>query len=254
MSVVIPVKDDGVELERVLQDLAAQTVAPDEVIVVDNASTEDIASIARRAGARVVFEAAPGIPAAASAGYDAAASPIIARCDADSRLPRDWIERIEHRIGRGDVAAVTGPGDFYSDADVERDGRVLRLLSNVYMSSYRWGMHAALGNPPLFGSNCAFRADVWRAVRSRVHRTGDDIHDDIDLSVHLGRRHLVAWDRDLRVGISSRPLDRGARRLRVARGWRSLSLHWPHESPLLRWRRRIKWRGEFRAEPALRRR
>src|SRR3954452_8207081 len=84
VSVVIPVKDDAVALERCLRLLGQQTVAPLEVVVVDNGSRDASAAGARRHGARVVTEPTPGIPAAASTGYDAARGDLIARCDADS--------------------------------------------------------------------------------------------------------------------------------------------------------------------------
>ncbi|RIJ54999.1 glycosyltransferase, partial [Clavibacter lycopersici] len=66
VSVVIPVRDDAGHLRACLQALAGQTVAPDEVVVVDNASRDDSAEVARLAGARVVHEPVVGIPAAAA--------------------------------------------------------------------------------------------------------------------------------------------------------------------------------------------
>ena len=72
VSVVIPVRDDAEMLARCLAALAAQTRPADEIVVVDNGSSDDSASVARSAGARVVAEATPGIPQAASTGYDAA--------------------------------------------------------------------------------------------------------------------------------------------------------------------------------------
>jgi glycosyltransferase involved in cell wall biosynthesis len=94
VSVVIPVKDDAVPLERCLAALARQSVAPLEVVVVDNGSVDDSAGVAARYGARVVPEPAPGIPAAAATGYDAALGDVIARCDADTLPPPDWVARL----------------------------------------------------------------------------------------------------------------------------------------------------------------
>ncbi|MCU1432036.1 MAG: glycosyl transferase family 2, partial [Actinotalea sp.] len=81
LSVVVPVKDDAVALRRCLRQIGRQTVEPLEVIVVDNGSRDTTAAVAREHGARVVVEAAPGIAAAASAGYDAAVGQVIVRCD-----------------------------------------------------------------------------------------------------------------------------------------------------------------------------
>ena len=83
VSVVIPVKDDAALLTRCLSALAAQDRPVDEIIVVDNGSSDDSADRARAAGARVVRCDDPGIPAAASAGYDAARGDLILRRDAD---------------------------------------------------------------------------------------------------------------------------------------------------------------------------
>lgn len=234
---MIPVKDDREALERVLGDLASQTRAADEIVIVDNAGSQDLSDLASRYGLRLLHEPTPGIAAAASTGYDAARFSVIARCDADSRLSADWIERIAESFGEQDVGAVSGPGHFYG---YPSGARRRRAASAAYMGLYRASMHAALGHPPLFGSNCAFRNEAWRAVRDRVHRSRTDIHDDVDLSVHLGEEYRIVWNSALRVGVSADALtERGTRRIRLARGWRSLSLHWPQQSPLLRWRRRL---------------
>ncbi len=157
VSVVIPVRDDAGHLRACLQALARQTVAPDEGVVVDNASRDDSAEVAREAGARVVREPVVGIPAAASAGYDAARHEVISRLDADCVPPADWIERLGDVLAaRPDVAAVTGAARFL-------DGpRALRGVAAVaYLGAYFVSVTLALGHPPLFGSNFALRRDAW---------------------------------------------------------------------------------------------
>ena len=79
VSVVIPVKDDAVALRSCLEVLTRQSLAPLEIVVVDNGSSDDSAAVAMAYGARVVAEPSPGIPAAASTGYDAARGEVIAR-------------------------------------------------------------------------------------------------------------------------------------------------------------------------------
>ncbi|WP_219980766.1 glycosyltransferase [Microbacterium sp. HD4P20] len=44
VSVVIPVKDDDRELGRCLRGLSLQTLKPDEIVVVDNGSSDAAAS------------------------------------------------------------------------------------------------------------------------------------------------------------------------------------------------------------------
>jgi cellulose synthase/poly-beta-1,6-N-acetylglucosamine synthase-like glycosyltransferase len=232
VSVVIPVRDDAGHLRACLRALAGQTVPPDEVVVVDNASRDDSAEVAREAGARVVREPVLGIPAAASAGYDAARHEVIARLDADCVPPADWIERLGDVLAaRPDVDAVTGGARFL-------DGpRALRGIAAVaYLGAYFASVTLALGHPPLFGSNFALRRDAWLEVRDEVHREGTHLHDDIDLSVHLGPERRIVLDPRLGMGISMRPLTRPSTLpLRMSRGMASLTVHWPHELPWLRW-------------------
>ncbi|MBB5640278.1 glycosyltransferase family 2 protein [Cryobacterium roopkundense] len=68
ISVVIPCHNPAGLLERVLAALELQTRQPDDLIVVDTASTDATCKVARAAGARVVFESLHGIWPAAAAG------------------------------------------------------------------------------------------------------------------------------------------------------------------------------------------
>jgi glycosyltransferase involved in cell wall biosynthesis len=234
VSVVIPVKDDAEPLERCLAALARQTVTPLEVVVVDNGSVDHSAAVAARYGARVVREPAPGIPAAAATGYDAAVGDVIARCDADSVPPPDWVHRLLVGLPPG-VAAVTGSGWFY---DLPAG---LRLVARWgYLSTYFVSVHAALGHPTLWGSNMAFRRSSWLEVRDRVHRADPELHDDIDLAFVLGPERKIRHDRALRVGVSARCL-RGSSQLRrrMRRATRTLRLHWASRPPWERWRFRF---------------
>ncbi|WP_051274357.1 glycosyltransferase family 2 protein [Cellulomonas sp. URHD0024] len=234
ISVVIPVLDDAALLERCLQSLAAQQVAPSEVIVVDNGSADDSVRVASGHGAVVVSEPRRGIGYAAATGYDAAGGQIIARCDADSVLPSDWLARIQRAFADDErLGALTGPGRFYDAPPV-----VSWCAAVFYMRLYFAVMWVTLGHTSLFGSNCAFRSQAWRAVRREVH-DGPDVHDDIDLSYHLGAVAVIRYAGTMHVGISARPL-RSARGMAVRwrRGLRSVVVHWPHDFPWLRWSRR----------------
>jgi hypothetical protein len=236
VSVVIPVRDDAAELERCLRLLAQQTVRPLEVVVVDNASTDGSAAVATRHGARLVAEPRVGIPAAAAAGYDAARGQVIARCDADSRPPRDWVERIVRDLAADPgLDAVTGRGRFH---DLPR--ALAPLVGRVYLGAYYLLVHAALGHTPVWGSNMALRRRTWQEVSHLVHRADPELHDDIDLSFALGPRHRVRYDRRLVVGVSGRSVrGRSQLRRRLRRAVRTLRRNWDTVPPWARWRTRL---------------
>lgn len=234
VSVVIPVKDDSAELAVCLAALRTQSRPAEEIIVVDNASSDDSAATAAAHGARVVYCADPGIPAATSRGYDAAAGDLILRLDADCRPPRTWICDVVAAFSqRPEISALTGPARFI-------DGPVLLRtpLALTYLGAYTVVSAAALGHRPLFGSNLAMRREAWQAVRTSVHRADAELHDDLDLSFHIGEHHRVGRLRARPMGISMRPFGsaRSLRR-RLGRGFRTVLIHWPDDFPPQRWAR-----------------
>jgi glycosyltransferase involved in cell wall biosynthesis len=232
ISVVIPSRDDAQMLRECLSALTHQTHPVDELIVVDNGSSDDTADVARDAGARVVYEAIAGIPRASAAGYDAASGEVIARLDADSVPPPTWLAQIEERFTDDtQLSFLTGSGRFYGASD-----RVHRRGERYYLGGLFWAMTPYLGHPPLFGSNFAMRRTAWEQLSGEVHRDRRDIHDDLDLSLCIRPWMRVAFDPELLVGVSARPfatLSGFSRRIR----WvvPTLRLHWPEENP---WRRR----------------
>ncbi len=235
VSVVIPAKDDARQLERCLAALAGQTRRADEVVVVDNGSSDPTARVAAAAGARVIRCREPGIPAATAAGFDAAAGDVLLRLDADCIPGRRWIARVLAALDDAPHAdAVTGGARFV-------DGpRILRgPLAAAYLLAYAAATIPALGHMPLFGSNFALRAPAWRRVRSTVHRHDPEVHDDLDLSFHLGEHHRIAYRAGLTMGMSMRPFSSASSLiLRLRRGVRTVTVHWPRDFPPRRWLRR----------------
>src|SRR5688572_29893593 len=114
ISVIVPCLNDAGFLGACLDALALQTRPADEIVVVDNGSTDATAAVARSAGARVVDEPMRGIWPATAAGFDAASGDLLARLDADSVPAPDWLAEVERRMAAADrPTAVTGSGQFY---------------------------------------------------------------------------------------------------------------------------------------------
>ncbi|MBC7790572.1 MAG: glycosyltransferase [Anaerolineae bacterium] len=96
VSVIIPVYNDPKRLERCLRALENQTYAARlyEIIVVDNASNENIEPIVRRfPHAQATHESRPSQFAARNAGFALARGEVIAFTDADCIPSASWIER-----------------------------------------------------------------------------------------------------------------------------------------------------------------
>jgi glycosyltransferase involved in cell wall biosynthesis len=225
ISVVIPVYNDAALLRRCLEALAAQTRQADEIVVVDNGSTDDSADVARRGGARVVTEPMRGIAPATAAGFDAARGDLFARLDADSVPPVDWLQHIEERFEESpELSALTGTADFIDGT------RVVQWLGRVaYLGGYFWAMGLLLGHSPLFGSNLALRARAWQRLRITFHRESATVHDDLDLSFQVPPGMVVAYDAALGMRISSRPFDSALSfAVRSYRGVATIVMNLPH--------------------------
>lgn len=201
ISVVVPSYNDAEMLQRCLTALDAQTRPADEVIVVDNGSSDATVEVALAHGARVVTELRRGIPQATSAGLDAATCDVVGRLDADSIPPKDWVERVARAFQRDpDLEALSGPGRYYGGHPF-----VHWFAASVHMPLYTRGVAFLIGHDVLYGSNLAIRADTWRELRHRVHRDDRTVHDDLDFTLNLVPGTKVRYDRTLIVGVSIRP-------------------------------------------------
>ncbi len=121
VTVVIPVRNAANWLPECLASVLAQL--PAEVIVVDGASTDHTAEIARAAGARVLSDGGRGVPAARMLGARAAQHTVLALIDADVVLPDGALAALlgEFEAGRFDglqfaLKSESVPGDYWGQA------------------------------------------------------------------------------------------------------------------------------------------
>jgi glycosyltransferase involved in cell wall biosynthesis len=183
-----------------LDSLSRQIEQPFEIIVVDNGSQDQTALLARPYnGVRVVRETRVGTVFARNAGFDEAKGDIIARCDADCRLPTDWTARIVANMARSNALAVTGPALFY-DVPPWMQSKVSRIHQLAYFGHGR----RTLGHEVLFGSNMAITKAAWEKTRNGVCVDETTIHEDIDLAIHVSRSGTILFDPCLRVLASLR--------------------------------------------------
>ncbi len=113
VSIIIPCRNDATSLSRVLEALGRQTYDPNqmEIIVVDNGSTDQSASIARTFPVRLLTEPVPSAYLARNRGIAAATGDYLLFLDADTVPSPDWIAQL--------VAAAMKSGSWLAGGRIE---------------------------------------------------------------------------------------------------------------------------------------
>lgn len=165
IAVIVCAYNEAAYLAPCLHSLKAQTRQADDIIVVDNASTDGTAAVARRAAdVRVIAEPARGLVHAREAARRAAQADVLAYLDADCRAPISWLERVERRfVRRRPPVAITGPYRFY---DWDWRGRALVGLYDRILAPPTHGLvHHLFGlGAILYGGNFAVRGDALARI------------------------------------------------------------------------------------------
>lgn len=152
---------------------------PNEVIVVDNNSTDKTAKIASTYKfVKIISESKQGIVYARNSGFDIATSDILGRIDADTQLNNCWTQNVLRCAqAMADNEAFTGPCRF-------RDWHGKMILFWGHRIVYFWSSYLFLGHHTLFGSNMFLKKTLWLKHRNSICLRRD-IHEDMDLSIHI---------------------------------------------------------------------
>ncbi len=199
LSVVIPAYNEESFIAGTIEALQNQTIKPDEIIVVDNNSSDRTAAIAKSMGVKVLHEPKQGITPARNRGFNAANGDIIARCDGDTRPFPDWVELLKKSFKDKSVVGVTGTNVFY-DAPV----RYKRFLETSFTKVYFIGNKFLLGHEAFYGSNMAILKNVWDKSKESTCLDDKLVHEDIDLAIHIAPYGDIVYKPELMVGCSYR--------------------------------------------------
>ena len=122
-TVVLPFFNETGYLPRTLESLAAQELSGFRLILVDNASTDGSAALAREVMARHpaietihLFESLPGKVHALATGLESVTTPFVAFCDADTYYPPHYLKRGDALFaGGGEALAAVMAMDLPED-------------------------------------------------------------------------------------------------------------------------------------------
>lgn len=208
LSIVIPAYNEEVLLAECLASVMRElegSLHDTEVIVVNNRSTDRTREVALGfPKVRVVDEMQQGLVHARKAGFLASTGALIANIDADTRLPRGWIDATMREFAAGEhVVAVSGP--FIYD-DLPRVTRHTVKLFYVVGYCFYAVNHFILGRGAMLqGGNFIVRRDVLIAAGG--YDTSIEFYgEDTDIARRMSRKGRVVWTFRLPMYTSGRRL------------------------------------------------
>jgi GT2 family glycosyltransferase len=195
ITAVVPVHNRADLLAQLLDSIDAQTLPFSGVIVIDNASTDGAAALARARGCTVISQTAnTGFARAVNLGWRAAPqSRWIAILNSDVTLDPHWLERL--------IAAAAGSsfatGTIFNATDRQAIDGTYDLLSrsgcawraghgerNAAERNANAGKQAPIAIAP--GTACLFRRDVLERLNGFDEEFGSYL-EDIDLGLRCVR-------------------------------------------------------------------
>ena len=161
VSIVIPAYNEEKIIRATVEFALAQDYPNFEVIVANNASTDDTAQILdsiKDPHLKVVFESRKGTSFAREAGRLAATGSIIGLLDADCAPNKDWISKGVQFFNNPDVVAVTGPYNYHDSSDFFRYSTLYSQYA--LMPTINFITRYMKQGGVLIGGNAFIRADV----------------------------------------------------------------------------------------------
>lgn len=245
ISAVIPHWNRRELLAALLKSLRAQTRAFDEVIVVDNGSTDGSAEFAEQSGARVVrLGSNAGFAAAVNRGIEAAGGEWIAILNNDVTLEPDWLEKLlaglgEARLGEawfatGKILTAADPSILDGAFDEISRGACAARCGSGKGDSIFWNrggpiriapMTAALFRRELFGgigmldeSFGSYLEDVDFGIRCALNGRGG-VYVPQAVAHHVGSASGGVWSSDTVFRIARNQIVLAAKHFRGLPRW-----------------------------------
>jgi GT2 family glycosyltransferase len=204
ISAVVPVWNGRDLLARLLDTVDAQTLRADEVIVVDNGSSDGAPELARERGARVIAMGGnAGFAAAVNRAITEARSEWIAVLNSDVELSSDYFEKL------------TGVDAWFATGkilDARRNGLIDGTFDLTCRGGTTWRAGSAREDGPVFAERrrifsapwtaVVFRADIFRKV-GLLETSFESYLEDVDFGLRCAGSGIsglympdaVAWHR-----------------------------------------------------------
>lgn len=183
VSLYIPCCNAAATIQSCLRGVLKQTYPVEEIVIVDDGSTDDTVKIAARYPVRIIrHQGNKGLAAARNTAIKGMKTELIASLDADCVPEPDWLRKLVKSFQKRQIGGAGGRLlDFHSSTVIDR-------WRAVHMKQH-WGNKKM---PPsfLFGSNTVFRKQALTSIGC-YHEDFKTNYEDVDVSKRLKKK---GWD------------------------------------------------------------
>lgn len=178
VSLYIPCYNAKRFIKECLESIFRQKYPIDEVLIIDDGSTDDTVDICSQYPVRIISHREnKGLAASRNTAFREASNEFVASLDADCVLKPDWLEQLMESFVNDKVA---GTGGMLVERYTLRVADKWRL---AHMSQH-WG-NELIANPPfLYGSNTVFKKNAIRSV-GFYNENFRNNYEDVELSMRL---------------------------------------------------------------------
>lgn len=167
-------------IKDVLEGVFSQSLSPDEVIVVDDCSTDNTVEVVKRYPVRLIrHNKNRGLAACRNTAVRNTEAEFVASLDGDCEPGRTWLERLISELESPEIA---GGGGKLKETYIDT---VCGLWRSVHMKQH-WD--ETKSEPPfLFGSNAVFRREALLRVGFYNEHFGNN-YEDVDICNRLKKQ------------------------------------------------------------------
>lgn len=161
ISVIVPAHNEETFIEKCLDSLMKQTLNSKffEVIVIDNASTDDTSKIVKGYPVKLVYEGKKSVIWARQKGVEESQGEIIVSADADTYYPPDWLKTIKANFERNPKLICLVGWIYYSNTPfIFNYFNALNQEFNLLLQKYTKRF------PVAYAANLAFKKDAWEKI------------------------------------------------------------------------------------------
>ena len=201
LSLVIPAYNEERYLDACLKAIESVRQEFLEVLVVDNNSTDGTRMVvAQYPWATLITEPRQGVVFARAAGLERARGEGVAFLDADTRMPKNWPQKVKRHFADEKVVCLSGPYVFYDC------GLLLAIITELFFVFFAYPTYLVSRYMAILG-NTVVRKSAMEKIGG-FDLSVEFYGDDTNLSKRLSAVGKARFSLGLRMYTSARRLQR----------------------------------------------